>query len=126
MPNIKILLADDYKYAQMVAIRLLNENGFEEIRVAENGEEAISIARKEKFDLIIMDMQMPIMNGFEATEKIRKIWEYKNTPIIAISVFNMKGDREKYLEAGATDFIPKPISKYGKEFLEKVKYYTSR
>jgi CheY-like chemotaxis protein len=69
-----------------------------------------------------MDMQMPIMNGFEATEKIRELPEYKNTPIIALTAFAMKGDKEKCLDAGATDYIPKPID--SQEFIEKVKQYT--
>jgi two-component system sensor histidine kinase/response regulator len=67
---------------------------------------------------------MPVMNGFEATKKIRELEEYKNTPIIALTAFAMKGDREKCLEAGVTDYIPKPID--SKEFIEKVKYYTKK
>ena len=78
--------------------------------------------KKQKFHLILMDMQMPVMNGFEATEKIRQLPEYKDTPIIALTAFAMKGDREKCLEAGATDYIPKPID--SQEFIEKVKHYT--
>jgi CheY-like chemotaxis protein len=81
------------------------------------------MAKQQPFDLILMDMQMPVMNGFEATEKIRKMPQYKETPIIALTAFAMKGDREKCLEAGATDYIPKPID--SKEFIEKVKYYTN-
>ncbi|MGE5796016.1 MAG: response regulator, partial [Ignavibacteria bacterium] len=72
--------------------------------------------------LILMDMQMPVMNGFEATEKIRQMPEYKETPIIALTAFAMKRDREKCLEAGVTDYIPKPIDSH--EFIEKVKHYT--
>jgi CheY-like chemotaxis protein len=69
-----------------------------------------------------MDMQMPVMNGFEATRKIRELKEYKDTPIVALTAFAMKGDREKCLDAGATDYIPKPIDSH--EFIQKVKYYT--
>ncbi|MGE5429626.1 MAG: response regulator [Syntrophomonadaceae bacterium] len=119
---IKILLAEDYKHSQIIVTRLLKKNNFENIIVVENGEEALENARKQHFDLILMDMQMPVMNGFEATEKIRQIPEYKDTPIVALTAFAMKGDREKCLEAGATDYIPKPID--SKEFIEKVKYYT--
>ncbi|HEX2867812.1 MAG TPA: response regulator [Ignavibacteriales bacterium] len=120
---IKILLAEDYKHSQIIVTRLLKKNNFENIIVVENGEEALENARKQHFDLILMDMQMPVMNGFEATEKIRQLPEYKDTPIVALTAFAMKGDREKCLEAGATDYIPKPID--SKEFIEKVKYYTS-
>ena len=119
----KILLAEDYKHSQIIVTRLLKKNGFENVVVVENGEEALQMAQKEKFSLILMDMQMPIMNGFEATEKIRQIADYKEIPIIALTAFAMKGDREKCLEAGATDYIPKPID--SKEFIEKVKYYTT-
>lgn len=121
---IKILLAEDYKHSQIIVTRLLKKNSFENVVVVENGEAALEVAKQEKFDLILMDMQMPVMNGFEATEKIRQLAEYKDVPIIALTAFAMKGDREKCLEAGATDYIPKPID--SKEFLEKVKYYTSK
>lgn len=119
----KILLAEDYKHSQIIVTRLLKKNGFEDIIVVENGEDAVKMAQQEKFELILMDMQMPIMNGFEATEKIRQFQDYKNIPIIALTAFAMKGDREKCLEAGATDYIPKPID--SKEFIDKVKYYTN-
>ena len=101
---------------------MLKKNNFESIVVVENGAEALEQVKKQKFDLILMDMQMPVMNGFEATEKIRQLTEYKDTPIIALTAFAMKGDREKCLDAGATDYIPKPID--SQEFIEKVKYYT--
>ncbi|MHB1685810.1 MAG: response regulator [Ignavibacteriaceae bacterium] len=119
---IKILLVEDYKHSQIIVTRLLKKNNFESIVVVENGAEAVEAVQKQKFDLVLMDMQMPVMNGFEATEKIRQLKEYKETPIIALTAFAMKGDREKCLEAGATDYIPKPID--SQEFIEKVKYYT--
>ncbi|MFO7444808.1 MAG: response regulator [Ignavibacteriaceae bacterium] len=119
---IKILLVEDYKHSQIIVTRLLKKNNFESIVVVENGAEALDQVKKQKFDLVLMDMQMPVMNGFEATEKIRQLAEYKETPIIALTAFAMKGDREKCLEAGATDYIPKPID--SQEFIEKVKFYT--
>ncbi len=118
----KILMAEDYKHSQIIVTRLLKKNGFENITVVENGEEALRICEKEKIDLILMDMQMPVMNGFEATGEIRELEGYEDTPIIALTAFAMKGDREKCLEAGATDYIAKPID--SKEFIEKVKYYS--
>jgi CheY-like chemotaxis protein len=121
---IKILLAEDYKHSQIIVTRLLKKNSFENVVVVENGEEALENAKKQQFDLILMDMQMPVMNGFEATQNIRLLPGYKDTPIIALTAFAMKGDREKCLEAGATDYIPKPID--SKEFIEKVKYYTKK
>ncbi len=120
---IKILLVEDYKHSQIIVTRLLKKNNFDSIIVVENGAEAVEAVQKQRFDLILMDMQMPVMNGFEATERIRQMEDYKETPIIALTAFAMKGDREKCLEAGATDYIPKPID--SQEFIEKVKYYTS-
>ena len=120
--GIKILLVEDYKHSQIIVTRLLKKNNFDTIVVVENGAEAVDQVKKQKYDLILMDMQMPIMNGFEATERIRLMPEYKETPIIALTAFAMKGDREKCLEAGATDYIPKPID--SQEFIQKVKYYT--
>ncbi len=122
--TVKILLAEDYKHSQIIVTRLLKKNNFESIVVVENGEEAVKMCVEDKFDLILMDMQMPIMNGFEAMEKIRQMQGYEKTPIIALTAFAMKGDREKCIEAGATDYIPKPID--SKEFIEKVKYYTNK
>jgi len=120
--TVKILLVEDYKHSQIIVTRLLKKNNFESIVVVENGQEAFDAVKEQKYDLILMDMQMPVMNGFEATRKIRELEKYKDTPIIALTAFAMKGDREKCLDAGATDYIPKPID--SQEFLKKVKYYT--
>lgn len=120
----KILLVEDYKHSQIIVTRLLKKNNFPLVVVVENGAEALDAAQKQQFDLILMDMQMPVMNGFEATERIRKLDIYTNTPIIALTAFAMKGDREKCLDAGATDYIPKPIDSV--DFIEKVKKYTGK
>jgi len=118
----KILLVEDYKHSQIIVTRLLKKNDFDSIVVVENGQEALDAVKEQQYDLILMDMQMPVMNGFEATRRIREIPDYKDTPIIALTAFAMKGDREKCLDAGATDYIPKPID--STEFIQKVKYYT--
>jgi CheY-like chemotaxis protein/nitrogen-specific signal transduction histidine kinase len=120
--SVKILLVEDYKHSQIIVTRLLKKNDFESIVVVENGQEALDAVKQQHYDLILMDMQMPVMNGFEATRKIRELKEYKDTPIVALTAFAMKGDREKCLDAGATDYIPKPID--SQEFIQKVKYYT--
>lgn len=119
---VKILLVEDYKHSQIIVTRLLKKNNFDSIVVVENGVEAINAVQEQQYDLILMDMQMPVMNGFEATQKIRENPQYIDIPIIALTAFAMKGDREKCLEAGATDYIPKPID--SQEFIQKVKYYT--
>ena len=120
--TVKILLVEDYKHSQIIVTRLLKKNNFESIVVVENGQEALDAVKEQQYDLILMDMQMPVMNGFEATRKIRELNAYRDTPIIALTAFAMKGDREKCLDAGATDYIPKPID--SQEFIQKVKYYT--
>lgn len=120
--DVKILLVEDYKHSQIIVTRLLKKNNFESIMVVENGQEALDAVKDQYYNLILMDMQMPVMNGFEATRKLREMDEYKETPIIALTAFAMKGDREKCLDAGATDYIPKPID--SQEFIQKVKYYT--
>ena len=120
--TVKILLVEDYKHSQIIVTRLLKKNDFDSIVVVENGQEALDAVKQQHYDLILMDMQMPVMNGFEATKKIRELKEYKDTPIVALTAFAMKGDREKCLDAGATDYIPKPID--SQEFIQKVKYYT--
>ena len=121
---VKILLVEDYKHSQIIVTRLLKKNDFDSIVVVENGQEALDAVKQQYYDLILMDMQMPVMNGFEATRKIRELKEYKDTPIVALTAFAMKGDREKCLDAGTTDYIPKPIDSH--EFIQKVKYYTEK
>lgn len=122
--TVKILLVEDYKHSQIIVTRLLKKNDFDTIVVVENGQEALDAVKQQHYDLILMDMQMPVMNGFEATKKIRELNQYKDTPIVALTAFAMKGDREKCLDAGATDYIPKPID--SQEFIQKVKYYTEK
>ena len=120
----KILLVEDYKHSQIIVTRLLAKYNFNNIYVVENGQEAIEEVKKQKYDLILIDIQTPVMNGFEATKRIRQMPEYKNIPIIALTAFAIKGDREKCLASGATDYIPKPIDSI--DFIEKVKFYLDK
>jgi CheY-like chemotaxis protein len=76
---------------------------------ATNGEEALEIAKKERPDLIIMDVQLPKMSGLEVTKKLREIPEFNRTPIIAVTAYAMKGDEEKALDAGCNTYLSKPI-----------------
>jgi CheY-like chemotaxis protein len=108
--RLKILLAEDNRVNQMLAVRLLEKRGHE-VAVATNGQEALEALDKQAFDLILMDVQMPEMDGLQATVAIRKseLKSGKHIPIIAMTAHAMAGDRERCLEAGMDDYITKPI-----------------
>ena len=95
---------------QTLAIRLLEKLGHR-VTVASNGAEAVDFAAREMFDVIFMDVQMPVMGGFEATQKLREREGYSElrTPIVAMTAHAMMGDREKCLAAGMDDYVSKPI-----------------
>ena len=104
----KILLVEDNKINQMVAQELLKVEGFE-TTVAENGRIALEILETQKFDLVLMDVQMPVMDGFEATKAIREDERFRNIPVLAMTANAMAGARELSLESGMNDHIAKPI-----------------
>ena len=104
----KILLAEDNKINQMVAKELLKIEGFE-TTVAENGRIAVELLHSQPFDLVLMDCQMPEMDGFEATRVIRSDKRFSDLPILAMTANAMSGDRELSLKAGMNDHIAKPI-----------------
>jgi CheY-like chemotaxis protein len=108
--RLTILLADDGPVNQKLATTLLERWGHE-VHVAVNGREAVSAAMAERFDVILMDVQMPEMSGYEATGHIRRMEgdSETHTPIIAMTANAMKGDREKCIEAGMDDYISKPF-----------------
>jgi two-component system sensor histidine kinase/response regulator len=108
--RLRILLAEDNRTNQVLAMRLLEKRGHE-VAVAANGEEALDAFEKQSFDLILMDVQMPEMDGLQATQAIRKCERYtgKHIPIIAMTAHAMVGDMERCLEAGMDDYITKPI-----------------
>lgn len=116
----KILVAEDNKENLYLVTFILKKNQYEVI-VAKDGIEAVEKAREEKPDQILMDMQLPKMNGYEAAKTIREIPELKNIPIIALTAFAMKGDKEKTLEAGCNGYIEKPIN--SETFMEEVEKY---
>ncbi len=108
--NICILLVEDNPINQMVAIEILTSAGISVVK-ADNGHEAIQALKKQHFDAILMDVQMPDMDGMEATKIIRKDLGINNLPIIAMTAHAMYGDREKCLTAGMNDYVPKPINR---------------
>ncbi|MDH7512393.1 MAG: PAS domain S-box protein [Clostridiales bacterium] len=107
---LSILLAEDNSVNQMVTVRVLEKHGHA-VTVAGDGREVLAALRKDRFDLILMDVQMPGMDGCEATEMIRKGEREKGThiPIIAMTAHAMKEDRERCLQAGMDDYVSKPI-----------------
>ncbi|HKI43735.1 MAG TPA: response regulator [Balneolales bacterium] len=108
--TLRILLAEDNKVNQTFTVRTLEKHGHS-VDVVENGKEALESYQSGKYDLILMDVEMPDMNGYEATRRIRKIEKGKDqhVPIIALTARAIKGDREKCFEAGMDDYLPKPI-----------------
>jgi CheY-like chemotaxis protein len=94
---------------QLVATRVLKNAGFE-VEVANNGIEAVSMVKGQEFDLVLMDIQMPVMDGLSATKVIRKMAEFSDLPIVAMTAHAMSGDREVSLAAGMNDHITKPIN----------------
>ena len=107
-----ILLAEDNEVNQMVAMATL-ENAGCRVDVAENGNQVLSMLEKKNYDLIPMDIQMPEMDGYEATRLIRQREKrdgHRQKPIIAITANALKGDREECLAAGMSDFLSKPFT----------------
>ncbi|MGA2040260.1 MAG: two-component regulator propeller domain-containing protein [Bryobacteraceae bacterium] len=107
---VAILLAEDNPVNQKLAVRLLHKRGYSVV-TADNGLEALAALERERFDLVLMDIQMPEMGGFEATAQIRTRERRSGgrIPIIAFTAHAMAGDRERCLEAGMDDYVTKPI-----------------
>jgi PAS domain S-box-containing protein len=118
--KLRILLTEDNAVNQKVALIHLRKFGFS-VDVAENGKEAVEAMKKGCYDLILMDIQMPEMDGHEATRTLRKAGY--DLPIIAMTANAMKGDREKCLEAGMNDYLSKPVNP--KELLAKIEQWSA-
>jgi CheY-like chemotaxis protein len=109
--TMKILLIEDNIVNQKVAIALLKRMGYR-VEVANNGQEGLERLTQESFDAVLMDCQMPVMDGYEASRQIRTIEARtgQHMPIIALTAHAMKGDAEKCYEAGMDDYLTKPIN----------------
>ncbi|MCX8068929.1 MAG: ATP-binding protein, partial [Thermodesulfovibrionales bacterium] len=109
-PSLKgaILLVEDNPINQQVATEMLKEAGLD-VTIASNGREAIEKILTGTFDLALMDIQMPEIDGYKATKEIRKIEKFKDFPIIAMTAHAMTGDRDKCINAGMNDYVSKPI-----------------
>jgi CheY-like chemotaxis protein len=108
---LRILLAEDNQINQLVARRLLEKQGHT-VTIAGNGHEAVKLLDREDFDLVLMDVQMPEMDGFEATAAIRvkETGTGRHIPIVAMTAHAMKGDEERCLQAGMDSYVPKPVT----------------
>jgi CheY-like chemotaxis protein/nitrogen-specific signal transduction histidine kinase len=109
-PRLRILLVEDNAVNQRVALRMLEKSGHDVV-LATNGQEAVKAVGEQAFDLVFMDVQMPVMDGFAATAAIREREKCTNThqPIVAMTAYAMKGDRERCAAAGMDGYISKPI-----------------
>jgi CheY-like chemotaxis protein len=104
----KILLVEDNEMNRDMLSRRLQRKGYEVV-IAVDGGDGVTKARAEKPDLILMDMSLPVLDGWDATRRIRSEEDTRATPIIALTAHAMAGDREKSLEAGCDDYDTKPI-----------------
>jgi signal transduction histidine kinase/CheY-like chemotaxis protein len=120
----KVLLVDDDELTQLQIKQLLQKQGVE-VKIKENGKEALRSLAEDNFDCVLMDVQMPILDGVSATKQIRSSSAtYKNVPIIALTAYAMTGDREKFLNAGMNDYLSKPVDK--DKLLEVIERNVSR
>jgi len=110
VPVLRVLVAEDNAVNRLVAQRLLQKKGHT-IAVAHNGREALERIRAEHFDIVLMDIQMPDLDGYAATAEIRKLeaGNGKHVPIIGVTAHAMEGDRERCLAAGMDGYVAKPI-----------------
>ena len=115
-----ILVVEDQEDNRQILRDLLGNAGYE-LTEAENGEEAITAAGKQRPDLILMDIQLPIMDGYEATRRIRTNPDLRSVPIIAVTSYALAGDEDKALAAGCDGYVTKPYSP--RDLLAKVRTY---
>ena len=104
----RILVVEDNEMNQEVARSILEDAGFI-VEVAENGKAGLEMVRNGHFDLVLMDMQMPVMDGLTASREIRSLEGYEQLPILAMTAYAMQSDKERCLEAGMNDYLAKPI-----------------
>ena len=103
-----ILIVDDDMRNSFALSKLLSDRGIR-VRMAANGQKALDMLAEEPLDLVLMDIMMPVMDGYETIRRIRSQPQYHSLPVLALTAKAMKGDREKCLEAGANDYLANPI-----------------
>jgi signal transduction histidine kinase/CheY-like chemotaxis protein len=121
--QLRILVVDDNHINRLLMIGILNGSGYHADVVA-NGREALQAVRAMPYDIVLMDAQMPVMGGIEATRQIRQMnGAIATIPIIAVTAHALKGDCERFLQAGMNDYVAKPINRT--ELLEKIAFWTA-
>ena len=119
MPR-KILIVEDNDDSRELAVKVLKNKGFETVEAAD-GEAAVERAIAETPDLILLDISIPKMDGYEVAKKLKGLDKFADIPIVALTAHAMKGDREKVISAGFEGYISKPINV--REFPDQVKSY---
>ena len=115
-----ILVVEDQEDNRRIVRDLLTTTDYE-VMEAENGEEALAAVAKQRPDLILMDIQLPVMDGYEATRRIKADPALSTIPVIAVTSYALSGDEEKARAAGCDDFVPKPFSP--RQLLAKIRQY---
>jgi CheY-like chemotaxis protein len=122
--ELEVLLVDDNPVNMLLNNRMMKSLAPDaHLTEAVNGLDALDECRKKQFSIILMDVQMPVMSGIEATQKIRRLPGYENIPIIGVTAGNVLGEKEKCMESGMNDFLPKPLRQA--DLLEILKKYIS-
>ncbi len=104
----KLLMAEDNEINRKLADLLFKRNNLS-LDFAANGQEAVDAVQNSTYDLVFMDIEMPVLNGIDATKAIKEALGEQAPPIIALTAHSMDGDRERFMEAGMVDYITKPI-----------------
>jgi two-component system, cell cycle response regulator DivK len=104
----KILLVEDNEMNRDMLSRRLHRRGYDVV-IAVDGQEGVALAQAEAPDLILMDMSLPVVDGWEATRRLKAAYETRDIPVIALTAHAMSGDRERAIEAGCDDYDAKPI-----------------
>ena len=108
LDGVRVLVVEDNDINQLCARELLEQAGAV-VLIAENGLEAVELLEKESVDCVLMDVQMPVLDGYSATRQLRRSEKFNNLPIIAMTANAMSGDRERALESGMNDYVSKPV-----------------
>jgi two-component system cell cycle response regulator DivK len=116
----RILVVEDQPDNRQIVRDMLADTGYE-ITEAENGQEALAAISKQRPDLILMDIQLPVMDGYAATRRIKADSALKSIPVIAVTSYALSGEEKKAREAGCDDYVPKPYSP--RQLLAKIRQY---